>query len=257
MASNSKEQPVFGLLHGSWHGAWCWDELEPRLLFGGYQAVPIELPNDTPGSTFEQCAEEAAYILNETVPGREVILVAHSRAANIAPRMIERVMARHIVYLCGSFEPATLHSFDYERHVTMMPPKYSEAMCSAFEPDAWGMSTFNQDSAIDLFFHDCPTDIQQSATSQLGWQYKSSEEAPLARWPDHAITPQTYIMATDDRVISPAWSRYVVEEMLQIPLIEIDSGHSPFYSQPDKLAAVLIALAQDVTDVHSIADDTY
>lgn len=247
-SGNERQRPVFGLLHGSWHGSWCWDELEPRLLFGGYEAVPVELPNDIPGVTFDSCAQEAAYVINEAAPGREVILVAHSRAANIAPRMVERVAARHIIYLCGSFEPATLSSFDYQRHAAAMPAKYSQTMQSAFEPDRWGMSTLDHNSAVDLFFHDCTPEIQQAAAIQLGWQYKSSEEAPLNVWPVQKGTAQTYIMATGDRVISPAWSRYVAKEMLQIPLLELDSGHSPFYSQPDKLAAMLLSLAEDSLD---------
>ena len=34
----------FLLIHGSWHGAWCWHKIVPRLQAEGHSAHAIDLP---------------------------------------------------------------------------------------------------------------------------------------------------------------------------------------------------------------------
>jgi alpha-beta hydrolase superfamily lysophospholipase len=34
----------FILVHGAWHGAWCWREVVPRLEARGHMANAIDLP---------------------------------------------------------------------------------------------------------------------------------------------------------------------------------------------------------------------
>ena len=34
----------FLLVHGSWHGAWCWGMVEPRLNQAGHISLAIDLP---------------------------------------------------------------------------------------------------------------------------------------------------------------------------------------------------------------------
>ena len=34
----------FVLIHGGYHGAWCWDRLTPELEKLGHQALSIDLP---------------------------------------------------------------------------------------------------------------------------------------------------------------------------------------------------------------------
>lgn len=240
------DKPIFALLHGSWHGAWCWEDLRDELLQKGYESIAVDFQNDVPGATFDVHSEDALYQIESDAKGREIILVAHSRAANIAPRLAGSVALKHIVYLCGSFEPATLLPLSDNKPIDILPPrKYSDELQRAFTSDEWGMSEFGHKEAVHFFFHDCPEEIQDYAPSRLRPQYKTSHEPPLDNWPDLAQTPQTYIRADDDRVISPSWSAYIAEHILQIPMITIESGHSPFYSQPAKLAALLINITMD------------
>lgn len=35
---------AFVLVHGSWHGAWCWGLVEPTLNDTGFMTIPIDLP---------------------------------------------------------------------------------------------------------------------------------------------------------------------------------------------------------------------
>lgn len=243
MSSIDPDAPLFALLHGSWHGAWCWDDLSYELLGNGYESIAVDMPNDIPGATFEDCRDEALAQIEQAAEGREVIVVAHSRAANIAPRLPGPLAVKHLVYLCGSFEQATLDPVLENAPLGMeTPQKYTKAMQTAYESDEWGMSRFDYQDALHFFFHDCAPEVRHAAASQLRYQYRSPAEEPLESWPSQDIIPQTYIMATQDRVISPEWSSYVARHLLRIPLVSIDSGHSPFYSRPKDLASMLIAL---------------
>ena len=43
MAAGS-DRPAFVLIHGSWHGAWAWNEMTPLLAKAGYASIAIDLP---------------------------------------------------------------------------------------------------------------------------------------------------------------------------------------------------------------------
>ena len=43
---------TFGLVHGAWHGAWCWDLLIPELERRGHSAVAMDLPCEDPKASF-------------------------------------------------------------------------------------------------------------------------------------------------------------------------------------------------------------
>ena len=35
---------TFVLIHGAFHGAWCWDKVTPLLEQGGHEVVTLDLP---------------------------------------------------------------------------------------------------------------------------------------------------------------------------------------------------------------------
>ena len=47
---------TFGLVHGAWHGGWCWQYLIPELEVRGHRAVAIDLPTDDPQAGAERYA---------------------------------------------------------------------------------------------------------------------------------------------------------------------------------------------------------
>src|SRR5919198_2137825 len=72
----------FVLVHGGWHGAWCWDRVRPWLSAAGARVVAPDLPGHgadrtpfaelTPGSSVERLAD---VVRAEDAP---VVLVGHS-----------------------------------------------------------------------------------------------------------------------------------------------------------------------------------
>lgn len=81
------------LIHGAWHGSWCWDEVADRLRAAGHNVVAIDLPgHDRPGdrsrlwnrpSQYLKAVTDAASVLDRPV------LVGHSMGGYLVQRYLE------------------------------------------------------------------------------------------------------------------------------------------------------------------------
>ena len=68
----------FVLVHGGFHGAWCWDKLVPELEAFGHEALAIDLPGS--GERLEEKANHASWraAFRDVVEDGDV-LVGHSQ----------------------------------------------------------------------------------------------------------------------------------------------------------------------------------
>lgn len=67
---------TFGLVHGAWHGAWCWDLLAQELEARGHRAIAVDLPCEDSSAG---CAEYAAAVVEALAGvGDDLVVVGHS-----------------------------------------------------------------------------------------------------------------------------------------------------------------------------------
>jgi len=59
---------TFALIHGAWHGAWCWEPLIPELERRGHRAVAVDLPCDDPAATTMDDAQQVTDALADATP---------------------------------------------------------------------------------------------------------------------------------------------------------------------------------------------
>ncbi|HYT12045.1 MAG TPA: alpha/beta fold hydrolase, partial [Candidatus Nitrosopolaris sp.] len=73
----------FVLVHGAYHGAWCWDELRTELERGGHSSTAVELPIEDPDAGAERYVDEVL----QAVPRQAdaVVMVGHSLAGLTIP----------------------------------------------------------------------------------------------------------------------------------------------------------------------------
>src|SRR5262249_25275907 len=90
---------TFGLVHGSWHRAWCWERLAPLLQQAGHDVVAMDLPCDDGSASFDTYADVVCDALKGC--NGDVVLVGHSLAGNTIPLVAARRPVRHLVYLCA------------------------------------------------------------------------------------------------------------------------------------------------------------
>ena len=87
---------TFVLVHGSWHGGWCWDRLIPELEARGHRGVAMDLPIDDPAAGLAEYAEAVLPF----VPDEDAVLVGHSLGASVIPLVAAQRPVRQMVFLC-------------------------------------------------------------------------------------------------------------------------------------------------------------
>lgn len=96
---------AFLLLHGAWHGAWCWDPLGARLTSAGHDIVAPDLPGLSP-ATADAAGRfglgdhiDAAVDALDRIGRDDVIVVAHSYAGMLA-RALEGLRPHRLAHVC-------------------------------------------------------------------------------------------------------------------------------------------------------------
>src|SRR5712692_6184681 len=73
----------FVLVHGAYHGAWCWDELRAELERGGHASTAVNLPCDDPDAGAESYVDEILHAIPKQAGS--VVMVGHSLAGLSIP----------------------------------------------------------------------------------------------------------------------------------------------------------------------------
>lgn len=231
----------FLLVHGSCHGAWCWDGVVARLLGAGHQASAIDLPahGADPTPPAEATLDGYARAILGAI-GEPVTLVGHSAggypvtlAARLAPHRITR-----LIYLCAYVPRPGASIADLRRAGPSQP------LAGAIRLDATRTSfCIDPARARAAFYHDCPDRVARDALARLGAEPVAPQETPFPDGLPEATPDRHYILCRDDHTIPPAWQGAMTADWPRHRVHPIATGHSPFLSAPAGLAALLIALA--------------
>lgn len=224
----------FLLLHGACHGGWCWDGVAQILRAAGHRTTAPDLPCSDLSAGLEATADAAVASLLDDHD--DVVVVAHSLAALIAPLVVNRVQARRMVILAGivGAPRASLESLAAEDADRDGPLGEAD-----LEYDAEGRFRFSPAGARRVLYHDCPAEVAASAIARLRFQRSMwTDVAPFDTWPD---VETVSIICAADRVVNPAWSNRVARQRLGVEPLELPGGHSPFLSRPRPLAELLLA----------------
>lgn len=223
---------TFALVHGAWHGPWCWERLTPELQRLGHRVVTVDVRFDDPAATFEDHADTFAAALQDA--GDDVVAVGHSLGSFAFPWIAERRAVRHLVYLCGLVAEPGRTCAELNREQEILNPGYTAGLAKVDGGTRW----VDFDLAGEIFYSDCDDDVVAAAIPRLRTQAlrPMTQRCPFDRLP---AVPATYVLCGDDRMVDPAWSRRVAAELLEVPVVELPGGHSPFYSRPSALAEVL------------------
>jgi pimeloyl-ACP methyl ester carboxylesterase len=230
---------TFVLVHGAWHGAWCWELLTPILEDRGHRVITVELPATDPTAGSAAYAELALdHMIG--VPDSEAVVVGHSLGGLTIPLIAEARGVRRLVFLCALIaRPGT----SLREQLGEQPDMFSPGFDGAPARDELGRSLWpDREEAIRTFYPDCPRELAERAAARLQPQASlpNAERSPLRRWPS---VPCTYILARDDGVINPHWSRRAARERLDTEALELPGGHSPIVARPLELAELLITSA--------------
>jgi pimeloyl-ACP methyl ester carboxylesterase len=227
-----RNPPTIVLVHGAWHGSWCWQRFTPHVLQRGFDFCTVELPSvgAKSGEAVDLSADAAAVKTTLAAIAGPVILCGHSYGGMVislaaaAESQVER-----LVYICA-YVPEAGQSLTATRVGKRAP---------------WirmldgGLTLPDLKQAAGVFYGDCDPATQRWATHQLRAQSNAAFEEPVPA-PAWQRIPSTYIVCTNDMAIPPAMQRDVFAPRAT-SVIELESGHSPFLSRPGALAELILS----------------
>ena len=204
----------FLLVHGAWHGGWCFELVRRELERRGHTVEAPDLPCDEVGLT----PLDYAGLIG---PQPDAVVVGHSLGGLTIPFVDARVHVYLAALLprAGVYDEALLETFDgFVR----------DELDRSYWPDA--------DTAFLKMYPDCTRAQSDSAFAQLRPQARVDPlDAPVA-------AGDVYITTLRDAAVDPAWQHRAARAQ-KTRVFELDSGHSPFFTHPAELASLLHSLA--------------
>jgi pimeloyl-ACP methyl ester carboxylesterase len=234
---------TYVLIHGSWHGAWCWYKIVPRLQAAGHKVIAIDLPSHgrdrTPACevTMESYSDAICRVLDaEPEP---VILVGHSRGGLAITAAAEARPAKihSLVYLAAFLIPTG---------ETIVPLAFSDTDALIMpnldinQEEGWDM--LRREAFRVALYADCSEDDVALAEALLAPEPIAPTNTPLATTEaNFGRVRRVYVELLQDRAVSPALQRRMYTAMPCDRVLSIDAGHSAYFSRPDELTATLLA----------------
>lgn len=228
MTGEGNSRPALLLVHGAWHGAWCWEPLRSALRGEGLRTETVDLPS---AGTEAGMHEDAGVVLEALarIDG-PVVVVAHSYGGiPVTQAVPDSGNVERIVYLAA-------FQLDVGENLLGHYGAPDPAEPRGFEPVPG--------DPVTLFYGDLPVPEARAAAGRLAQQSRRSFSDRLTRAAWRTV-PSTYVVCEDDRALpAPAQEAMAARSGT---VHRIASGHSPFLSRPAELASLLgkIGLGSD------------
>jgi pimeloyl-ACP methyl ester carboxylesterase len=233
---------TFVLVHGAWHGGWCWSRVADRLRTAGHQVfTPTQtglgerkhlLSKDITLDTF---TTDIGNVI-EAEELSNVVLVGHSfgglAISGVADTMPDRI--RHLVYLDSLMVEGGKRPFD------SLPPDVVAARLKAAEETSGGLSLPTPP----------PSAFGISDARDTEWVKRRLTPHPLGTYtstlnikgPVGNNLPRTYIACTNPAYAALERSHNWVKAQPGWRWAEIATGHDAMVMAPEELSRMLIGV---------------
>ena len=228
------------LVHGAWHGSWCWRRVLPLLWLAGHRVVPVTLTGLgerahqlSPDITLDTHVEDVVAAMRaEEV--RDAVLVGHSYGGLVVTGAADRlgdevgrlVYVDAVVPLPGeAWSTRNPPSVQAERRAAIarhgfLPPPPASAFGLAGADASW---------------------VERRQTPQPAGVYDDPLSFDGDRW---AARPRTFVDCTEPALPTIEPSRQLVRSQPGWEVVELATGHDAMISEPADLAAVILTVAE-------------
>ncbi|HEY6394828.1 MAG TPA: alpha/beta fold hydrolase [Candidatus Binataceae bacterium] len=243
---------TFVLVHGAWHGAWCWAAVINELEKRGDNALAIDLPGQG-ASRFDRAKVTLATYVDSAISFiaerdlKNVVLAGHSLGGLTISGVVQKIPHRikRVVFITAMVPN------DGERGAETLPPFPNSAEWGgilgsrtdgSLPPEAIG------DPFRKYFIQDASRDLQDFVLSALQPQPMAPANEPVSMKEFYTCgVPQSYIICEDD--ISPNgargnWHPHFTNRLKNPTTRTIRSGHEVMFTKPAECAQALYELAR-------------
>ena len=236
---------TFILVHGAWHGGWCWYKVVARLEAQGHRVLAPDLlslgRDKTPvlGVTLAHWVDQiTALVEAEADP---CVLVGHSRGGIVISAVAEHVptKVRRLVYLA-----AFMLNNGQSIMQVMGAGTRSKLTGNILVDQATASSTVRAEAIAPAFYHQCSADDVALARLLLLPEAGAASGTPVqVTEASFGRVPRTYIECVQDQAVDISLQRSMIAALPGTAVVSMDTDHSPFFSAPDALCAQLAALS--------------
>ena len=210
------------LVHGAWHGPWCWEGVVDALEAQGVDVHAVELPL----TSYDDDVKAARKAIRAA--GKGAVVCGHSYGGMVISRAASGLPVGRVVYL-------TAFMTDQGEAPMQHMQAHPSPMMAAIRTEG-GVLTVDPEMLHEAFYED--SDVARVAEIE-----KLLRPMPLGdTWmvdvePAWRQAPSTYVVCTNDKAISEAAQRAMAVRADEI--VEWDTDHSPFLTRPADIADLL------------------
>jgi pimeloyl-ACP methyl ester carboxylesterase len=241
------DTPTIVLLHGAFEDASVWKEVQTHLKEAGYHSIAVDLPG-RPSNPMDAKATSLDLYRDTVLRATEkekspVVLVGHSFGgvtisvvAEAAPEKI-----RSLIYV------AAYLPLDGESLLSLAQmDKTSQVKQTDFIVNQEKLiASIAHDRRAFLFANDCTKAVREAIPDTLLDEPVIAQGTPVKLTESkYGKVPRCYIHTTKDHVISFPFQEEMVSRAKVAKSVKLDCGHTPFLSQPKKLAEAIAELAK-------------
>ena len=207
------------LIHGAWHGTWCWDGVVRELTDRGVSATAVELPF----TGFDGDWQAARRAIESA--GEGALVCAHSYGGVVVDRaLVGLETIRAVVYLAAFINDGG--GSLGEEDIPLVRSIVVDGQWSTVDPGR----------VHELFYLDSDEAAVAAIAPRLR-PMRLDAGAFLADSPARPVARTTYVICTEDKAIPPAMQRRMARQCDQV--VEYPTDHSPFLTRPAELADLL------------------
>ncbi len=219
----------FLLVPGAGGVGFYWHRVEPLLRAAGFETFAVDLPN-WEGATL---VDQTQAITSAGRGADDVVLVAQSMGAFSAVPAADRLPVSALFLLNAMIPAPGETANDWWGHTAQNEAQRAHDVAEGRDPDA-------EFDPMVVFLHDVPDEV----IARLGEEDTSPAQslfavpAAFTRWPEVATT---VLSGRDDRLFPYDFQQRVARERLGLDVEPLPGGHLLALSQPEALAARLLA----------------
>ncbi|MES3001748.1 MAG: alpha/beta fold hydrolase [Pseudomonadota bacterium] len=241
----------FVLVHGAWHGGWCWRRVVDRLYASGHRAHAVTLTGVgerahlmSPAITLETHIADVARAI-EAEEMSDVVLAAHSYAGMIGTAIADRHpgLLRHLVYV-DAVVPEPGESWSSTHASATREARIAAAEASGNhsfpppDPSVYGLEGADAEW------------VKRRQTAHPGHTYQVALQFDPRRV---ALVPRTFVSCVRPALatIDPVRARLSGDHLWAgawptgggARVAELQTGHDPMISAPEELTRILLECA--------------
>lgn len=235
---------TYVLIHGAWHGGWCWKNVIPLLEKEGHKVIAPDLPghgeDKTPIAeiTLKAYTDRVCEVIDEQ--SEPVMLVGHSMGGAVITQTAEYrpEKIKKLVYLTAFL----LQNGEFLLQIAE-PDKDALVLPNLIMSEDQSHATVKEEAVKETFYADCSDKDVEFAKSQLGPQASAPLATPVETTEENfGRVPRVYIACSRDKAISPWMQEKMYQALPCEKIISMATSHSPFFSAPEELAKHLLSV---------------